>query len=198
MEAHLAPLTDEQIAARVQQGDNEAFGALVERYEQKLLRYARRFLFDRHDAEDMVQEVFLKAYTNIQSFDATRRFSPWIYRIAHNAFLNTIKKRQHEPIPFFDPDTLLPHPVSPQRTDDELTVRELREMLETSLGQLPPKYREPLVLFYFQDLSYQEIADVMEIPTSTVGVRINRGKAMLRAILKPSSAPYATNHAPVD
>src|ERR1039457_56959 len=98
--------TDEQIAIAVQKGDAQAFGALVERFEPKLLRYARKFLFDYEDGKDMVQEVFIKAYSNIQSFDADRSFSSWIYRIAHNEFINAIRKKGREPISFFDPDTL--------------------------------------------------------------------------------------------
>ncbi len=89
----MAEETDEMIASRVQAGDSEAFGELVERYQEKLLRYARKFLFDLDEARDPVQDVFIKAYQNIQSFDATRRFSPWIYRIAHNEFVNALKQR---------------------------------------------------------------------------------------------------------
>jgi len=84
--------TDEAIALRVQGGDGEVFGELIERYQAKLSRYARKFLLDPDDAADIVQDIFIKSYQNIQSFDATRRFSPWIYRIAHNEFVNALKK----------------------------------------------------------------------------------------------------------
>ena len=90
-------LADEELARGVQQGNLYLFGLLVERYEHKMMRYARRFLFGYHDAEDMVQEVFIKAYTNIRSFDSTRRFSPWLYRIAHNEFLNALRKNNTIP-----------------------------------------------------------------------------------------------------
>src|SRR3989338_5469082 len=153
-------LADEELARGVQQGNLYLFGLLVERYEDKMMRYARRFLFGYHDAEDVVQEVFIKAYTNIRSFDSTRRFSHWLYRIAHNEFLNALRKKQHDPLPFFDPDTLLPHPVAPEQTDRSINDKELKEMLSASLDKLAAKYREPLVLYFFEDLSYQEIADV--------------------------------------
>lgn len=179
MDAPISNETDEHVARRVQSGDTEAFGELVQRYEQKMLRYARRFLFGVHDAEDVVQDVFIKAYVNIQSFDATRRFSPWLYRIAHNEFVNALKKRRGEAVPFFDPATLFPQPVSPSRADDELSARELREMLDQGLQQLDLKYREPLVLYYFEELSYQEIAEVLHLPPSTVGVRLSRGRAAI-------------------
>ncbi len=175
-------LTDESVALEVQQGDVQKFGTLVERYEAKLKRYAQRFLFGYEDAQDMVQDVFLKAYTNLQSFDTSQKFSPWIYRIAHNEFINAIKKKGREPLSFFDPDTLFPHPIAKERPDTELHEQELKTMLDECLDKLDPKYREPLVLYYFEDLDYQSIAEIMHIPTSTVGVRINRGKAMLQKI----------------
>jgi len=105
----MANETDEAIAILVQNGESEAFGMLVERYEEKLMRYARKFLRDPDDAKDIVQEVFIKAYENIQSFDASRRFSPWIYRIAHNEFVNGIKKRARGPIFGIDFDLVFPH-----------------------------------------------------------------------------------------
>lgn len=180
MTAEILSLSDEDIVKRVQGGDTEAFGVLVERYEAKLLRYARKFLFGYHDAEDQVQIVFLKAFTNIRDFNTRRRFSPWLYRIAHNEFLNAIRKRGREPLPFFDPDTLFPHPVARERTDAVVLEQELKELLEQCLDKLDPKYREALVLYYFENMNYQEIAEVMQLPVSTVGVRLKRGKDMLR------------------
>ncbi len=174
---------DESIALEVQSGATGAFRLLMERYEDKMLRYARRFLFGYEDAEDQVQEVFLKAYANIRSFDPTRKFSSWLYRIAHNEFINAIKKKGREPISFFDPDMLLPHPIAKERTDAEAEAGEMRELLKRSLASLAPKYREPLILFYEEELDYREIADILRIPVSTVGVRLNRGRAALKESL---------------
>ena len=141
--------TDEQIAIAVQKGDAQAFGLLVERFEPKLLRYARKFLFDYEDGKDMVQEVFIKAYTNIQSFD---------------------------------PDTLFPHPTAPTQADDELKKAEIKEMVEKCLQKLDPKYREPLVLYYFEDMDYRQISEIMRIPVSTAAIRLKRGRASLQKI----------------
>ncbi len=174
--------TDEEIALHVQQGNAHAFGTLVERYEPKMMRYAKKFLFGYDDAGDVVQEVFIKAYTNIQSFDVKRPFSPWLYRIAHNEFINAIKKQAREPLPFFDADTLFPHPVAFEQTDTSATERELKETLDTSLSQLDPKYREPLVLYYYEEMDYEQIAEIMHIPISTVGVRLKRGRDALQKI----------------
>ncbi len=172
--------TDETIAAQVQAGEAVLFGELVERYEQKLLRYAGRFLLVQEDARDTVQNVFLKAYVNLNSFDSKRKFSSWIYRIAHNEFINAIKKKGREPLSFFDPDTLFPHPIEPTRADTELNKNELKEMVELCLNKLDAKYREPMVLFYYENMDYSTIADIMRIPPSTVGVRIKRARSLLQ------------------
>ena len=170
------------IATRVQRGDTEGFGMLVERYEDKLMRYARKFLRDPDDAKDIVQEVFIKAYENIQSFDATRRFSPWIYRIAHNEFVNAIKKRARGPVFGLDLDVVFPHLTAGETADDAALERDTKEILEQCLDELDPKYREPLVLYYFEGLSYKDMADVLHIPMSTVGVRLARGKSQLQKV----------------
>jgi RNA polymerase sigma-70 factor (ECF subfamily) len=181
--------TDEEIAGLVQAGNSEQFAALVERYDQKMMRYARKFLFGYHDSEDMVQDVFLKAYTNIQSFDVKRKFSPWLYRIAHNEFINAIKKKGREPLPFFDPDTIFPHPISTDNLEEDLGKKQMAEILNKCLDKLDPKYRETLVLYYFEDLDYEAIAEIMQIPKSTVGVRLNRGKVLLKNIYTKLQAP---------
>lgn len=178
--------SDEEIAMQVQKGDSESFGVLVERYENKMLRYARKFLPDAEDRKDLVQDVFIKAYTNIQSFDASRRFSPWIYRIAHNEFINAGKKRWASKIFAFDLDLLFPHPIAPDTADGRAERQELKRMLDQCLGALDRKYRGPLVLYYFEDMDYKEIAEIMQIPMSTVGVRLQRGKIMLKKLVEKS------------
>lgn len=174
--------TDEAIAQRVQNGETEAFAQLVERYEPKMMRYIRRFLAHYEDTQDTVQDVFIKAYQNIQSFDASRRFSPWIYRIAHNTAINVIKKRAREAVPFFDADTLFPHPVAKQETNKLAEMNELKDALDSCLDKLKLTYREPIVLYFFEDMDYKSISDIMRIPVTTVGVRINRAKKQLKKL----------------
>ncbi len=175
--------TDEAIAKIVQKGDSESFGLLVERYEQKLTRYARKFLSRGEDIKDIIQDVCVKAYVNIQSFDTNKRFSPWIYRIAHNELVNALKKKQRSPLFFFDLDVIFPHPVASETADGETHRQEEKRILDAYLGRIGPKYREPLILYFFEEMEYKEIADILQIPVSTVGVRIARGKAMLKKLL---------------
>jgi len=174
---------DETLARAVQGGDKTAFGELVDRYEAKLTRYARKFLANRDDVKDLVQDVFVKAFCNIQSFDASRRFSPWVYRIAHNEFVNELERKRRDRLTFLDFDTILPHPAAKETADFEANKNDLRRTLDTYLNQLDAKYREPLVLYYFQELEYKEIADILHIPVATVGVRLQRGRAMLKKII---------------
>jgi RNA polymerase sigma-70 factor (ECF subfamily) len=162
--------TDEQIAKEVQSGNGAAFAFLIDRYEAKLVRYGRKFLGEDDDVKDAVQEAFIKTYVNIQSFDASRRFSPWIYRVAHNEFVNAIKKRK-ETVSLSDLDALFPHPVAKESADDGATADELKRLLNAGLDKLDAKYREPLVLYYFEDMDYKEIAEILRIPVATVGVR---------------------------
>jgi RNA polymerase sigma-70 factor (ECF subfamily) len=173
--------TDEQLAAKVQDGDGTAFGELVTRFEAKLMRYGRKFLSEPEDAQDVVQDVFLKAYENIQSFDATRRFSPWLYRIAHNEFVNALKKRSSRPTIFtIDFDTLFPHLSAEERSDSAALERDTRRILEEHLAKLDAKYREPLILYYLEGMDYREISDILMIPVSTVGVRLARARSLLK------------------
>ncbi len=176
------PETDEAVALRVQQGDKEAFGVLVSSFEPKISRYARKFLRVAEDREDIVQEVFLKAFINIKSFDTTRKFSPWLYRIAHNEFVNALKKGGRQPFQLFDFDTFFPELSTPEIASDASERAELAREMEACLSELSDKYREPLVLYHFEELPYDAIAEILRVPVSTVGVRLKRGKERLRTL----------------
>lgn len=173
-------LTDEKLAELVQNGDKNKFGILMERYQPKLFRYGRKFLSDEDNIEDVVQDVFVKTYQNIQSFDVSQRFSPWIYRIAHNTYVNALKKKSTGPLYLFDFDTLISHTVVEDPIAREREKEEIKKIVDHGLSQIEPKYREILVLYYIEELSYKEIADILHIPIGTVGVRIMRAKEILK------------------
>ena len=177
-------ISDEDIARRVQQGDINAFSLLVQRYEAKITRYGRKFLAHPDDIKDIVQEIFTKTFVNIRSFDAKRKFSPWIYRIAHNEFVNALKKKKTDKLALVDFDVFFPHPAAKEAADSDVDRADLRRMLDECMEKLPMKYREPLILYYFEEMGYREIADVMHLPVSTVGVRLQRGKALLKKIVE--------------
>lgn len=171
--------TDEELAIEVQNQKIKAFEVLVSRYEDKLLRYGRRFLFNREGIQDAVQEVFIKTFVNIKSFDPKQRFSSWIYRIAHNEFINIIKQEKRKPFTLFDADTIF----TLSSGDDTLSQIEKKEAgaeVRKYLDKLPIKYREPVILYYFEEKDYREISDIMGIPVSTVGVRLKRARSMIK------------------
>lgn len=176
--------TDETIARRVQQGEIDAFSLLMERYEKKIIRYGKKFLSCSDDIKDIAQEIFTKAFVNIRSFDCKRKFSPWLYRIAHNEFVNALKKKKSEKIAFVDFDVFFPHPAAKESADGDVDRADLRRWLDRGLDKLPAKYREPLVLYYFEEMNYREIADIMRLPVSTVGIRLQRGKALMKKHLE--------------
>jgi RNA polymerase sigma-70 factor (ECF subfamily) len=173
-------LSDEEVALLVQHGDKDKFALLMERYEKKLLRYGRKFLSDQENVADAVQEIFIKTYQGIKSFDANQRFSPWIYRIAHNMFVNAIKKNSRNPVSFIDFDVLVAHPTYEDTAPADREQKELRVLIDKGLGDLPPNYREIIILYYLEELSYKEIADILRIPIGTVGIRLKRAKEALK------------------
>lgn len=171
-------LTDENLAVYVQRNNGDGFGEIIDRFEKPLLRYALRLSGDIDMSEDIVQESFISAYKNINSFDSNRKFSSWIYRITHNFAINIIKK--HSRIVPFENDQIKDEKNRIHEKDTEIDLEKDKKVLEKNLNLLPVKYKEIIVLRYFEDKSYEEISDICHIPTSTVGVRISRGLKILK------------------
>jgi RNA polymerase sigma-70 factor (ECF subfamily) len=172
-------LTDEELAKKVQEGDRDSFSLLVERYQEKMRRYGRKFLRQHEDIDDVVQDIFLKTYANIKSFDSGKKFSSWLYRIAHNTFLNHLRSSKKE-LFRIDFDTVLPFLYSNDDPEEGLELKKVSEQLDSYLELLDQKYREIIVLRFYEGLSYEEIADVLKVPVSTVGVRISRALQHLK------------------
>ncbi len=174
--------TDEELVRLVLKNKTDAFDILARRYEKKLLRYGKKFLYNYENIEDTVQNVFIKAYINIKSFDLSQKFSPWIYRIAHNEFINIIKKEKKEPLLFFEADTIFSF-AEKDNFLKEIETREEKKEIERHLSRLKVKYRELIVLYYFEEKDYQEISDILKIPVSTVGTRLKRGRNEIKKLL---------------
>lgn len=175
-------LTDEAVV-RAAQTDLEMFGVLVERYEKKLKFYILRISNSSEaEAEEILQEVFLKAWKNLNSFDQTLKFSAWIYRITHNETISTFRKsksRGEDQQQSLEPELYENLPDSTDfvsEFDKKITAEEVQQVLRT----LPDNYREILVLRYIEDQSYEEIADILMKPSGTVATLINRAKAQFK------------------
>lgn len=176
-------LTDEQLVEKVRSSNPELYEEVVKRYEQQLLRYAQYVVKDPDKAADVVQMAFIKAYVNLQSFDISKKLSSWLYRIVHNEAVNIIRKDSR----YFSLDGLSFSERLLSRFDEpdvQMQDAEVKKLLKTSLDELPLSYRAPLVLFYLEDKSYDEISEVLRMPVGTVGTRINRGKKQLKEIVQ--------------
>ncbi len=180
---HKHALSDEEVASRVVCGETFLFGHFVDRYAAPLSRYGRRFLADRDDIDDVVQEVFVKVYEHLAGFDPSRTFRPWIYRIAHNVFVNALRTRERVGLSL-DWDTLAALPLRDESLESEEERRGIRDLLERGMRELPAKYREILILYYTEELSYKEIAEILHIPLGTVCIRVKRAREALREQVK--------------
>lgn len=172
-------LPDEYFVAQVLNGDTDAYATLMARYETKLHRYVVYLIHDPSSASDAVQETFLKAYQNLRSFNNKYKFSSWLYRIAHNEAMNIIRKNRH----IADGEVELLADDSYDAKLDELTDKTiLQDNIQQCLDKLDSKYREVIQLAYLEAMKYEDISDILRIPTSTVGVRLARAKDRLKKI----------------
>jgi len=159
--------------------DQEWFLGIVQRYEDKLGRYIRRISgFTEQDIEDILQEVFIKVYQNLNDFDPDLKFSSWIYRITHNTVISHYRHNQARPdlILGEEGEKLLFNLPDGQDLHQEVTNRLSAEQINKILKKLEAKYREVLVLRFLEDKDYKEISDILKKPIGTVGTLINRGK----------------------
>lgn len=169
--------SDEEIVEKVRSIDQELYVVIVDRYQSKLLRYARSLIKDENKSLDIVQESFIKAFVNLKSFDTKKKFSSWIYRIVHNEAMNVIKK-YHKEIPILD-DIDFP---SNENIENDFEQKEITDVVKKCLEEIPLLYSEPLALRYIEDKTYEEISDILRIPMGTVATRMNRAKIIMKRV----------------
>lgn len=168
---------DAKLAARAAEGDGRAFETIVERYEKPVYNAAYRIARDPDDAADITQTVFIKAYRNLGSYDPSRKFFSWLYRIAVNESINYIKK-MHRSIAV---DEELG--VSSESPSRDLEQVEAGDQIQRALMELKLDHRIVVVLKYFLELSYSEISDIAGIPEKTVKSRLFTARQQLRDVL---------------
>lgn len=182
--------TDEMLAIRVQKGNVDSFEALVSRYQKPVFRVAYRMLGQKEDAEDAAQEVFLNVFQKIHQYDSTRKFSPWLYRIAVNTCISRLRGKKHMTISHFEESDMSSGSMSMETVPTpqmEIEQRELNEQIWKAAMELPDNYRSVLILRYQMDLSNQEIAEVLNLSKENVEVRLHRARKALRTRLLGSS-----------
>lgn len=171
--------TDEQLAQRLQQDDHESFGHIIDRYEPALIRYASRLVRDHDAAEDVVQETFVKAYRDIQSFDTKRKFSSWLYRIAHNEAIDYIRKNRRL-VGLDEASEVASDTDIYSSAQSSLDQDKTKKRLGKAINAISLRYREPVILRFYEEKEYEEIAEIMRIPIGTVGTYISRAKKELK------------------
>jgi len=175
--------TDEELVMLIRAGDTSAFEILVMRYQKQIFALAYRLGGDYDEANDMAQEAFLRIYRELPRYDASRRFFPWMYKVAYNTCLNVLHKRPREAANLDQMgDTAAPDAAAHSPTA-AYAETERAEVIHRALQSLPEQYRIPLTLKYLGGLSYQEISEQMDLPVSTIETRLFRGRNMLRSAL---------------
>ncbi len=165
-------------------GDQSAFARLIERYTGLVYNQAYRMLHNAQDAEDAVQEIFVKAYTRLASFDPSRRFVTWLLTIASNHCIDRLRRRRQPWMTLDDVAFWLP---SSHAGPEHLALEhEQQALVQQALQQLPETYRLVMILRYWHDLAYAEIAEISGLTESTIKTRLHRGRKMLAEILAQS------------
>jgi len=183
---------DQILVERVQQGDKQAFGLLVSKYQRKLVRLISRLIRDPAEAEDVAQEAFIKAYRALPNFRGESAFYTWLYRIGINAAKNylaargrrapTVTEYDSEEAETFDDGELLRDQNTPERI---LMSKQIGATVNAAMEALPEDLRNAIVLREIDGLSYEEIAQIMDCPIGTVRSRIFRAREAISAQLKP-------------
>jgi RNA polymerase sigma-70 factor (ECF subfamily) len=184
--ADLAVLPDERLVDEALAGDRDAFGALVLRHQRGLVNYIFRLVGSRDAATDLSQEVFLKVFVSLDSFDPRFRFTTWLYRIASNRAIDHLRRRQPRTLSLTQPTAGEEVPAAPviagtqPSPDDVLRGRELGSRIGKAIAALPTSYRQLILLRHSQSCRYDEIARITGLPLGTVKNRIFRAREILR------------------
>jgi len=191
MPAELDP--DAALMLRVKRGDTAAFASLVEKYKQPIINLCWRTLGDATEAEDLAQNAFVQAYKSASRYEPSAKFSTWLFTIARNLCLNEIRRRSRHPADsldqtYEDSDDQPMHQVEDRRVTappDQLLRGELEQKVEEAILSLPENQRMALLLCRQDELSYEEMAKILECSVSAVKSLIHRGRETIKQKLKP-------------
>lgn len=188
---------DKELARRLKEGDSRAYDLLVDKYKAPLTYHIQKLARATVLSEDLLQEVFIKAFEHIQSYNEEYAFSTWIYRIATNHTIDFLRKKKidaisiHEPISGKEGDIQVREIPDEQFTADEPLLKAQRsQILHQAIAQLPDKYREVIQLRHMQEMSYEEISEVLSLPLGTVKAHLFRAREMLYKQLKDAKGTF--------
>lgn len=196
------PETDRDLIERVTRGDLRSFGVLVDRHKGRAMTLAVRMLKNSQEAEEAVQDAFVRAYNSLSAFEGRSSFSTWLYRIVYNVCSTALRRRMPAENSSIEAraDTGLPEPEAQDAAPDLLVEsKELGAVIAQAVDALPPIYAAVVSLFFLQERSYEEIVDITGLPLATVKIRLFRARAMLRSEilsrLGEASNPHRTANA---
>jgi len=185
------PSIEARLVRLAKSGDRGAFADLVELYKDKIYHLAYRMLGNRQEAEDIVQETFLRVFRNLERYDETLKFSTWIYRIGTNLSIDRLRRRRAafslDAETAADGDgqdwhgVLASDDLSPE---GQVLLSETQRRIRKAIDELPEKYKSVVILKYLHDMSLQEIGDILGMPVTTVKTRVHRGREFLRRKLE--------------
>jgi RNA polymerase sigma-70 factor, ECF subfamily len=179
------PCSDQELVTHALE-DRHAFAALVRRYEAPLMRYVVRLgCRNNASAQDLLQEIFIKTYLHLNDYEPSFSFSSWIYRIAHNEIVSFFRKEKIRPA-VLDREAdlfLFENMISDLGVDDPGHQRYSPQEIQAAVEALDAKYRDVIVLKFFEEKSYEEISDILQMPEGTVATLINRAKKKMKSIL---------------
>ncbi|MCP4707517.1 MAG: sigma-70 family RNA polymerase sigma factor [Planctomycetes bacterium] len=197
----MAEITDEQLIDLFRGGDAHAFTQLVKRYEKELYNFLLRFVGRGSMAEDIFQETFLQVHISVDTLQSNRRFRPWLYTIASNKARDHLRSKARRPTVQItgaedDEDTgnIWDYLTTEETTaEDILMKKQQKDMVRRVVDQLPDHLRQILILAYFSQLSYQEMAEVLEIPLGTVKSRLHSAVANFGRLFNEHNEPEERN-----
>lgn len=178
----LHALEDGRLAERHLAGDAQAFGALVDRYQVRLLNFINRAIDDRARAEDLVQDVFVRVFRHLPRFDRTKKFSTWIYTIASNLTKNELRSRSRNPLVL---TPILEFEDTAARPDDVFRRSHLAENVARCVRMLPEALRDVFVLRELEGKTYQDIAEITSCNLGTVKSRLSRARSSFAQLITP-------------
>lgn len=181
--------TDNEIIRRILDGDRRAYAELVDRHKDKAMTLALRMLKNRHDAEEALQDSFVRAFRALPGFERKSSFSTWLYRIVFNVCSTVLSKRGNMRLVSIDEENIddgkIEIPSQDNEPDIEFESQEFSSIIRNEIDQMEEHYSVILTMFFLQEMSYEEIIDVTGLPLGTVKNRLFRARMQLRsAVLK--------------
>lgn len=174
--------TDQDLIEAIRAGNPRRFSVLVDRHKDRAMTLALRIVGERGAAEELVQDAFLRAYRGLEKFRGDAKFSTWFYRILYNVCMTRVLRRPKEKVEWSDDDmrTLDVADQDVPSAQERMEAEEMQALLKEELARIPQAFRSALTLFYVQELSYEEMASVLEMPLGTVKTNLSRGRVLLR------------------